>query len=79
MRLVTSATRLASALDAPIPATGVGLRVASYVTSSPDDGSKVKLSGAVDGGEVDLDAFVRYLGAHDPLAPPALDRIHKDA
>jgi 5'-nucleotidase len=30
------------------------------------------------GGEVDLDAFVRYLGAHDPLAPPALDRIHKD-
>jgi 5'-nucleotidase len=30
------------------------------------------------GGEVDLDAFVRYLGKHDPLAPPALDRIHKD-
>ena len=33
------------------------------------------------GGEVDLDAFVRYLGspAHQPLAPPVLDRIHKDA
>ena len=30
------------------------------------------------GGEVDLDAFVRYLGAHDPLSPPVLDRIHKD-
>jgi 5'-nucleotidase len=30
------------------------------------------------GGEVDLDAFVRYLGAHDPLSPPTLDRIHKD-
>ena len=32
------------------------------------------------GGEVDLDAFVRYLGsqAHQPLAPPVLDRIHKD-
>jgi 5'-nucleotidase len=30
------------------------------------------------GGEVDLDAFVRYLGAHDPLSPPPLDRIHKD-
>jgi 5'-nucleotidase len=27
------------------------------------------------GGEVDLDAFARYLGAHSPLAPPALDRI----
>jgi 5'-nucleotidase len=29
------------------------------------------------GGEVDLDAFVRYLGAHSPLAPPALNRIEK--
>jgi 5'-nucleotidase len=27
------------------------------------------------GGEVDLDAFARYLGAHSPLAPPALNRI----
>ena len=31
------------------------------------------------GGEVDLDAFVRYLGANQPLSPPPLDRIHKDA
>ncbi len=29
------------------------------------------------GGEVDLDAFSRYLGAHSPLDPPALDRITK--
>jgi 5'-nucleotidase len=29
------------------------------------------------GGEVDLDAFARYLGAHSPLAPPALNRIDK--
>jgi 5'-nucleotidase len=29
------------------------------------------------GGEVDLDAFARYLGAHSPLAPPALNRIEK--
>jgi 5'-nucleotidase len=29
------------------------------------------------GGEIDLDAFARYLGAHSPLAPPALDRIEK--
>lgn len=27
------------------------------------------------GGEVDLDAFMRYLGAHSPLAPPELNRI----
>jgi len=29
------------------------------------------------GGEVDLDAFARYLGKHTPLAPPALNRIEK--
>ena len=27
------------------------------------------------GGEVDLDAFARYLGAHPNLAPPTLNRI----
>jgi 5'-nucleotidase len=27
------------------------------------------------GGEVDLDAFARYLGAHSPVAPPPLNRI----
>jgi 5'-nucleotidase len=27
------------------------------------------------GGEVDLDAFARYLGAHSPVAPPTLNRI----
>ncbi|HET8743340.1 MAG TPA: bifunctional metallophosphatase/5'-nucleotidase [Gaiella sp.] len=31
------------------------------------------------GGDVDLDAFVAYLGSHPSLAPPQLDRIHKDA
>jgi 5'-nucleotidase len=29
------------------------------------------------GGEVDLDAFARYLGAHSPVAPPSLNRIEK--
>jgi 5'-nucleotidase len=29
------------------------------------------------GGEVDLDAFGRYVAAHSPLAPPALNRIEK--
>jgi 5'-nucleotidase len=27
------------------------------------------------GGEVDIDAFARYLGEHSPVAPPPLDRI----
>ncbi|HSC93142.1 MAG TPA: bifunctional metallophosphatase/5'-nucleotidase [Gaiellaceae bacterium] len=27
------------------------------------------------GGEVDIDAFARYLGAHSPVSPPPLDRI----
>ena len=27
------------------------------------------------GGEVDLDAFTRYLQAHSPVAPPPLNRI----
>src|SRR4051794_10782119 len=29
------------------------------------------------GGDVDLDAFARYLAAHSPLAPPVLNRIEK--
>jgi 5'-nucleotidase len=29
------------------------------------------------GGEIDLDAFARYLGAHSPVAPPALTRIER--
>jgi 5'-nucleotidase len=29
------------------------------------------------GGEVDIDAFARYLGANSPLAPPVLNRIEK--
>jgi VWFA-related protein len=37
------AARLASALDAPIPATAVGLRVTSYLTADPDDATRLKL------------------------------------
>ena len=29
------------------------------------------------GGEVDLDAFARYLEGHSPLEPPDLNRIEK--
>lgn len=35
--------RLASALEAPIPATSVGLRVTSYLAADPDDAARVKL------------------------------------
>ena len=35
--------RLASAIDAPVPATGVGLRVTSYLAADPDDGTRLKL------------------------------------
>jgi hypothetical protein len=35
--------RLASALEAPIPATGVSLRVTSYVASDPEDMARLKL------------------------------------
>jgi VWFA-related protein len=37
------AARLASALEAPIPATAVGLRVASYVSVNPEDRTRLKL------------------------------------
>jgi VWFA-related protein len=37
------AARLASAVDGPIPATDVGLRVTSYLSADPDDGSRRRL------------------------------------
>jgi VWFA-related protein len=37
------AARLASAIDAPIPATSVGLRVTSYLAPDPEDGTRFKL------------------------------------
>ena len=37
------AARLASALDGPVPATGVGLRVTSYLSADPDDATRLRL------------------------------------
>ncbi|HXW05144.1 MAG TPA: VWA domain-containing protein [Vicinamibacterales bacterium] len=37
------AARLASALDSPIPASGIGLRVTSYLSAEPEDTSRVKV------------------------------------
>ena len=59
---------------------GVSYRIAlNNFTADGGDGFTVFKS-CTDplGGEVDLDAFVRYLGDNPQLAPPALDRIHKD-
>ena len=37
------AARLGSAIDGPVPATDVGLRVTSYLSTDPDDGSRLRL------------------------------------
>ncbi len=37
------AARMASALEAPVPATSVGLRVTSYVSADPDDPTRLKV------------------------------------
>ena len=37
------AARMSSALDSPVPASSVGLRVTSYVTSDPDDSNRLKI------------------------------------
>ena len=37
------AARMSSALDLPVPASSVGLRVTSYVTSDPDDSNRLKI------------------------------------
>jgi VWFA-related protein len=37
------AARLSSALDSPVPASAVGVRVTSYVTSDPEDSRRVKI------------------------------------
>lgn len=43
------AARLASAIDGPVPATGVGLRVTSYLSADPDTGAhrRLLLSGEI--------------------------------
>ena len=65
--------RLMSALDAPIPATGIGLRVTSYLASDPDDPNKLKvvLSGEatrVDPGDAEFQLLVQDLEGKRILA-----------
>ena len=49
------AARLASAIDAPVPATDIGLRVTSYLSADPDDGSRRRVLFA---GEVPAPSLV---------------------
>jgi hypothetical protein len=60
------AARLASALEAPIPATALGLRVTSYVGTDPDDGGRLKLvlageASRLEPGEASMQLLVRDL------------------
>jgi 5'-nucleotidase len=47
----------------------------NFIADGGDGFSVFKTCTSPLGGEVDIDAFARYLKAKSPLAPPALDRI----
>ena len=67
------AARLASALDSPVPATGIGLRVTSYLAPDAEDRSRVKvvLTGEatrIEPGETTFQVVVRDLEGKKVLA-----------
>ncbi len=67
------AARLASALDSPVPATGVGLRVTSYLAPDPEDRNRLRivLSGEatrIEPGEVTVQVLVRNTDGSKVLA-----------
>jgi 5'-nucleotidase len=47
----------------------------NFIADGGDGFSVFRSCTAPLGGEVDIDAFTRYLGAHSPVAPPPLNRI----
>jgi tetratricopeptide (TPR) repeat protein len=60
------AARLASALEAPIPATAIGVRLTSYLASDPEDGERVKIvltgeASRLEPGDASLQILVRDL------------------
>jgi VWFA-related protein len=80
------AARLSSALEAPIPATAVALRVTSYLTADPEDASRVRivLSGEasrLDPGEATVQLLVRnlegtkLLAGEQPIGEPRGDGL----
>ena len=56
-----------------------GYRVAvnNFMADGGDNYTVFRSCTAPLGGEVDLDAFARYLDEHSPVAPPTLNRIEK--
>ena len=79
------AARLGSALDAPIPATSIGLRVTSYLAADPDDAARLKLrdrrrSLAAPAGRGDVPAGgARHGRTEGPVRRPAARRRDRDA
>lgn len=84
------AARLASALEAPIPATAVGLRVTSYISADPDDRSRLKLvltgeASRLRPGEATFQVAVndltgkKLLSGEQPLGEPAGDGLRFSA
>jgi VWFA-related protein len=81
-----SSARLASALDSPIPATGIGLRVTSYLASDPEDASRLKVvlageASRLDPGEAEIQLLVRdlegkkILAGEKPIGEPTGDGL----
>jgi hypothetical protein len=78
--------RLASALEAPVPATGVGLRVTSYLAADPDDGARLRLvltgeASRMQRGDATFQVLVRdlegkrILSGEQPLGEATGDRL----
>jgi 5'-nucleotidase len=57
--------------------TGYRIAVNNFMADGGDNYTVFRSCTEPLGGEIDLDAFARYLGAHSPLAPPTLNRIEK--
>ncbi len=80
------AARLAGALDGPVPATGVRLRVTSYLSADPEDRSRIKvlLTGEatrIEPGEATLQVVVRdndgkrILAGEQPVSEATADGL----
>ena len=80
------AARLASALEAPIPATSLGVRLTSYVTADSNDPARVRLvlsgeASRVDPGEATVQLLLRdmegakVLAGEQPIGEPRGDGL----
>ena len=67
------AARLSSALESPVPATGVGLRLTSYLTADPEDSTRLKVvlageASRLQPGEATFQILVRDLEGKSVLS-----------